>query len=235
MNKKITIVSTALIIAILIIVMIIASSISPKQEQIRKKEELLGVDYNITGNEATIEQYKTKKPIVAMYIKDYGTIVIELYPEVAKNTVNNFISLVKNGFYDDNTFHRLVKDFVLQGGDPSGNGTGGPGYKIEGEFSANDYKNNLKHELGVVSMARSNEYDSAGSQFFIVLGNASHLDGQYAAFGKVIDGWENVEKIISQEKVLNESTGKLKENLTIKKAIVDVKGKEYEEVKKVTK
>lgn len=124
----------------------------------------------------------------------------------------------------------------MQGGDPDGNGTGGPGYSIKGEFSDNNYENNLKHEIGVVSMARSNEYDSAGSQFFIVIGEASNLDGQYAAFGKIIDGWENIDKIISQEKVINEATGKLQQNLVIKKAVVDVKGKGkiYEKVKKVT-
>lgn len=234
MEKK-KIKTTALLIIGLLIIVIIAANIKPKKEVLIYKEELLNINYDIESNETTLEQYNTTNPIVAMYIKNYGSIVIELYPNIAKNTVNNFISLVKSGFYDDNTFHRLIKDFVLQGGDPNGDGTGGPGYSIEGEFDANKYENKLKHEIGVVSMARSSEYDSAGSQFFIVLDNASHLDGNYAAFGKVIDGWENIEKIISQEKILNESTGKLKQNLTIKKAIVDVKGKTYEEVKKVTK
>src|SRR5699024_526104 len=133
------------------------------------------------GNEAELKQYDTKNPVVAMYIEDYGSIVIELYPEIAPNTVNNFISLVKSGFYDNNTLHRLVSGFVLQGGDPNGMGTGGPGYTIKGEFSANGVENNLKHTKWVVSMARSQDYDSAGSQFFIMLGTAESLDGEYAA------------------------------------------------------
>ena len=235
-NQKATTRTTVLIISTLIVIILIASNIQPQKQAKINKEELLNINYDIEGNEIILEQYDTINPIVAMHIKNYGSIVIELYPDIAKNTVNNFISLVKQGFYDDNTFHRLVKGFVLQGGDPDGNGTGGPGYSIKGEFSDNNYENNLKHEIGVVSMARSNEYDSAGSQFFIVIGEASNLDGQYAAFGKIIDGWENIDKIISQEKVINEATGKLQQNLVIKKAVVDVKGKGkiYEKVKKVT-
>ena len=113
------------------------------------KEDLLGISYDVDGNETTLDQYDTKNPVVAMYVEDYGSIVIELYPDVAPNTVNNFISLVKSGFYDNNTFHRLVKDFVLQGGDPNGNGTGGPGYTIKGEFSKNGFENDLKHDIWV--------------------------------------------------------------------------------------
>lgn len=168
-----------------------------------------------------------------MYIENYGSVVMELYPDIAPNTVNNFISLVKSGFYDNNTFHRLVPGFVLQGGDPDGTGTGGPGYSIKGEFSNNGFTNNLKHTKGVVSMARSSDNDSAGSQFFIMLGTSTYLDGDYAAFGKVIDGMDNIEKIESSEEVTSEATGKLKNNLTIKKAIIDLKGKEYSDVEKV--
>ena len=167
-----------------------------------------------------------------MYIIKYGSIVIELYPNIAPNTVNNFISLVKKGFYDGNTVHRLVPGFVLQGGDPEGAGTGGPGYTIKGEFTSNGFKNNLKHTPKVVSMARSTDPDSAGSQFFIVLGDASNLDREYASFGKVIDGWKNVKNIESNEKVSDETTGKLEHNLIIKKAVVDLKGKEYPEPEK---
>ena len=116
----------------------------------------------------------------------------------------------------------------------TGTGSGGPGYHIKGEFSANGYANNLKHTEGVVSMARSSSYDSAGSQFFIMLGTAEHLDGQYAAFGKVIDGLDNIKYIASTEKVANTQSGKLQQNLTIKKAVVDLKGKTYKEVEKVT-
>jgi peptidyl-prolyl cis-trans isomerase B (cyclophilin B) len=168
-----------------------------------------------------------------MYIENYGTIIMELYPDVAPNTVNNFISLIKSGFYDNNSFHRLVPGFVLQGGDPDGNGTGGPGYSIKGEFTSNGFENNLKHEKGIVSMARSSDNDSAGSQFFIMLDASSYLDGSYAAFGKVIDGFDIIEKIEDNEKVSDSSSGKLQTNLVIKKTLVDLKGKEYAEVEKI--
>ena len=159
---------------------------------------------------------------------------MELYPDIAPNTVANFISLVKKGFYDNNTFHRLVPGFVLQGGDPTGTGTGGPGYTIKGEFSANGYENNLKHEKGIVSMARtSSSNDTAGSQFFIMLDKSEYLDGQYAAFGKIIDGWSNIEKIVANEKVANENTGQLQKKLVIKKSVIDLKGKSYNEVEKI--
>lgn len=230
-TKKITTIITA---SILVIVIIIASVSTKKVEKKGIKEDMLDINYEIEGNETTLEQYDTKNPVVAMYIENYGSIVIELYPDIAKNTVNNFIYLVKSGFYDNNTFHRLIKDFVLQGGDPDGNGTGGPDYSIEGEFSANNYKNPLKHEKGIVSMARSSSYNSAGSQFFIVLEDAPHLDGQYATFGKVIDGWNNIEQIIMSERISDENSGKLQQNLILKKAIIDLKGKEYEQVKKIT-
>jgi len=196
-------------------------------------EELLGIDFNTDGNTISLDNYDTENPLVAMYIKGYGAIVIELYPEIAPNTVNNFIYLVNNGFYDNNSFHRLVTDFVLQGGDPNGTGTGGPGYSIKGEFTSNGFTNTLKHTEGVVSMARSTDYDSAGSQFFIMLGTAEYLDGEYAAFGKVIDGMNIIKKIASSETVSNTSTGKLTKNLTIKKALVDTKGKTYEEPEKI--
>ena len=180
-----------------------------------------------------MKNYDTENPVVAMYVEDYGSIVMELYPDVAPNTVNNFISLVKSGFYDNNTFHRLVPGFVLQGGDPNGTGTGGPGYTIKGEFSENGFENDLKHDKWVVSMARSQDFDSAGSQFFIVLGQASSLDGQYAAFGKVIDGKKNIEHIIAREGISDSNSGKLTHNLTIKKAVVDLNGKTYPEVEKI--
>ena len=167
--------------------------------------------------------------VVPLDISGYGAIVMELYPDIAPNTVNNFISLIKNGFYDNNSFHRLIPGFVLQGGDPKGDGTGGPGYTIKGEFTNNRFTNTLKHTKGIVSMARSSENDSAGSQFFIMLDTATNLDNNYAAFGKVIDGMDLIDKIASNEVVANSQTGKLKKNLTIKKALVDTKGKEYSE------
>lgn len=199
------------------------------------KEDLLGIDFNTETNEVELSQYETENPVVVMYIENYGAIVIELYPDIAPNTVANFISLTKSNFYDNNTMHRLVPGFVLQGGDPTGTGTGGPGYTIKGEFSANGFENNLKHEKGIVSMARTSvSNDTAGSQFFIMLGTASYLDGQYAAFGKVIDGWSNIENIINNEQVQNQETGQLKNNLVIKKTLIDLKGKEYQEVEKIS-
>lgn len=180
---------------------------------------------------------RVKNPIVTMEISDYGTIKIELYPKYAPNTVANFVNLVESGFYNDNTFHRLVPGFVLQGGDPDGDGTGGPGYTIKGEFSENGYvKNTLKHDKGVVSMARTNMPNSAGSQFFIVLDNTetvhASLDNKYAAFGKVIEGMDIIENIEKNATVKDNQTGKLKKNITIKNATVDTFGKEYS-VKKI--
>ena len=136
-----------------------------------------------------------KNPIVTIEMKNGDVIKVELYPDVAPNTVNNFISLVNKGFYNGLTFHRIIKGFMIQGGDPDGNGTGGPDYTISGEFSSNGFENNLSHDAGVISMARSQDPDSAGSQFFIMHKKASHLDGSYAAFGKVTEGMEIVNKL----------------------------------------
>ncbi len=136
-----------------------------------------------------------KNPVVTITMKDGGVIRAELYPEIAPNTVNNFISLIRKGFYDGLSFHRVIKGFMIQGGDPLGNGTGGPGYSIKGEFSHNGFENSLKHEAGVLSMARSMKPDSAGSQFFIMHKAAPHLDGEYAAFGRVTEGMDVVNKI----------------------------------------
>lgn len=171
-----------------------------------------------------------KNPIVSMDIENYGSIKIELYPEYAPNTVANFVSLISDGFYDGLTFHRLVPGFVLQGGDPNGDGTGGPGYTIKGEFKQNGYsKNTLSHTTGVISMARSNSYDSAGSQFFIVLSDSAaySLDNLYAGFGKVIEGMDIIKEIEENEEVLDDLTGKLEENIVITKMTVDTFGYEY--------
>ncbi len=134
-------------------------------------------------------------PIVTITMADGGVMKAELYPEIAPNTVNNFISLVKKGFYDGLIFHRVIRGFMIQGGDPRGNGTGGPGYSIKGEFMMNGFVNELAHTPGVLSMARAMNPDSAGSQFFIMHKTANHLDGQYAAFGKVIEGMDIVDRI----------------------------------------
>ncbi len=217
-----------IIAIILVVIIIVIGNMATKKEV---KEDLLNINYDVNTNEATLN-YDTKNPVVAMYIKNYGSVVIELYPDVAPNTVNNFISLVKSGFYDNNTFHRLVEGFVLQGGDPTGTGTGDPGYTIKGEFASNGVENKLKHTERVVSMARGTDKNSAGSQFFIMLGSSTTLDGDYAAFGKVIDGWDNILNIVENEEVEDEN---LKKNLTIVKALVDTKGKTYKEPEKIKK
>lgn len=187
--------------------------------------------FNVEGNETSMDAYETKNPVVALQIEDYGTVVIELYPEIAPNTVNNFISLVKRGFYDGNSFHRSVPGFMIQGGDPDGNGTGGPGYEIRGEFSANGFKNDLKHTLGVLSMARTMIPDSAGSQFFIMVADAPHLDGQYAAFGKIT---ENAQAAVDISRVNRNMYNDMpKKPQVIKTIRVDTQGVDYPEPEKM--
>ena len=137
-------------------------------------------------------------PIVTITMESGGVIRAELYPETAPNTVNNFISLVKKGFYNGTIFHRVIPGFMIQGGDPTGTGMGGPGYSIHGEFARNGFANDLKHTTGVLSMARAMSPNSAGSQFFIMVADAPHLDGDYAAFGKVIEGMEVAQAIAAQ-------------------------------------
>lgn len=136
-------------------------------------------------------------PIVKMHIQDMGVIEIELYPEIAPISVENFLKLCKSGFYNGTFFHRVIRNFVIQGGDPTGTGMGGPGWNIKGEFASNGVKNDLKHTRGVLSMARAGHPDSAGSQFFIMHADAPHLDGDYAAFGKVTSGMDVVDSIVS--------------------------------------
>ena len=159
-----------------------------------------------------------------------GTIKAELYPEIAPNTVNNFISLIQKGFYDGTIFHRVIPGFMIQGGDPEGTGMGGPGYGIKGEFAMNGFKNDLKHTTGVLSMARSQRPNSAGSQFFIMVDDAPHLDGQYAAFGKVIEGMENVDKIA---KCMTGRNDKPIHRQAMKKVTVDTFGVDYPEPEKM--
>ncbi len=165
-------------------------------------------------------------PIVTFEMKDGDKFYVELYPEVAPNTVNNFISLINKGFYNGLCFHRVIEGFMIQGGDPKGNGTGGPGYTIRGEFTKNGFKNNLKHKRGVVSMARSMMPNSAGSQFFIMHADAPHLDGQYAAFGQVIDGMDVIDKIAEVNVDYND---KPLRDQVIKSVTVDTNGVEYDE------
>jgi len=139
-----------------------------------------------------------KNPVVTITMSTGKAIKVELYPTVAPNTVNNFVSLVNKGFYNGKTFHRVIRGFMIQGGCPLGNGTGGPGYAIKGEFSGNGFKNELNHTRGVISMARAMNPNSAGSQFFIMHADSPHLDGQYAAFGQVVEGMDVVDEIADQ-------------------------------------
>ncbi|MEK4229101.1 peptidylprolyl isomerase [Solibacillus sp. FSL H8-0538] len=165
-----------------------------------------------------------ENPIVTITMNNDEKIVIELDPSIAPNTVANFVSLVEEGYYDGLIFHRVIPDFMIQGGDPSGNGSGGPGYSIEGEFSNNGFENNLKHERGVISMARTQDPNSAGSQFFIMVKEAQNLDGDYAAFGKVIEGMETVDAIVAAER---DGADKPLEDQQMKKVEVDTKGFDY--------
>ena len=169
-------------------------------------------------------------PVATIVIKDYGTIEAELYPHIAPNTVNNFIFLANSEFYNNLTFHRVIKNFMIQGGDPNGDGTGGPGYNIKGEFTNNKFKNDLKHTEGVLSMARSQSKNSAGSQFFIMTTDSPHLDGQYASFGKVISGMDIVHMI---ENVETSSNDKPVKDIVIESIKVDTKGVKYEEPEKM--
>ena len=168
-------------------------------------------------------------PIVTIEMENGGVIKAELYPEVAPNTVNNFVSLVKQGFYDGIIFHRVIPGFMIQGGDPKGVGSGGPGYCIKGEFNSNGFKNDLLHTRGVLSMARTMAPNSAGSQFFIMHEDAPHLDGQYAAFGKVIEGIDVVDEIC---KVRTDYNDRPRINQTMKKVTVDTFGVDYPEPEK---
>lgn len=171
-----------------------------------------------------------KNPIITMTMENGGVIKAELYPEVAPNTVNNFIDLINRGFYDGLIFHRVIPGFMIQGGCPEGTGMGGPGYSIKGEFTSNGFKNDLKHTKGVLSMARTMQPNSAGSQFFIMHQRAPHLDGEYAAFGRVIEGLDVVDKIAS---VKVNRMDKPLEDQRIKAMTVETFGVEYPEVEKM--
>jgi peptidyl-prolyl cis-trans isomerase B (cyclophilin B) len=166
------------------------------------------------------------KPVVKFEFESGDVIKAELYPETAPNTVRNFISLINKNFYDGKIFHRVIKDFMIQGGCPMGNGTGGPGYSIKGEFTRNGFKNDLKHTEGVLSMARAMSFDSAGSQFFIMHKTSPHLDCQYAAFGKVIEGMDVVDKIAESK---TDYMDRPVEEVKLKKVTVDTFGERYEE------
>ncbi|ASA26641.1 peptidylprolyl isomerase [Paenibacillus donghaensis] len=178
-----------------------------------------------TGTEGLPDE-NASHPVVTIEMDNGGIIQAELYPELAPNTVNNFISLIKKGTYDGTIFHRVIPGFMIQGGDPDGNGTGGPGYSIAGEFSQNGFTNNLLHKEGVLSMARSQENDTAGSQFFIMTAESPHLDGLYAAFGQVTEGLEVVQEIVNLKRDVNDRP---EEPPVMKKVTVDTLGVTYPE------
>jgi len=172
----------------------------------------------------------SKNPIVTMEMENGNIVKVELYPEEAPNTVRNFVSLINKGFYNGLIFHRVIPGFMVQGGCPEGSGMGGPGYSIKGEFSKNGFPNDLLHEKGVISMARTMAPNSAGSQFFIMVDKSPHLDRDYAAFGKVIEGIEEIDRIVN---VKRDYRDKPEEDQRITKVIVDTFGVEYEEPQKM--
>ena len=163
-------------------------------------------------------------PIVTIEMENGGVMKAELYPNIAPNTVNNFISLARSGFYDGLSFHRVIPGFMIQGGDPDGTGSGGPGYSIKGEFEQNGVKNGLLHTRGVLSMARTMDPDSAGSQFFVMVADAPHLDGGYAAFGKVVEGMETADAIAAAKRDWDDRP---KQEQRMKKVSVDTQGVDY--------
>lgn len=191
----------------------------------------LAVTLAFTSGCSMVRRKDQQYPIATMEIKDWGTVKIELYPDIAPNTVNNFIYLANSGYYNGLTFHRIIEGFMIQGGDPNGDGYGGPGYSIKGEFSNNGVINNLSHETGVISMARSMySYDSAGSQFFIMVSDHPSLDGDYAAFGKVIEG---LDIVIDISKVKTDKNDAPKKKVVIESISVDTFGKTYPEPEKI--
>jgi peptidyl-prolyl cis-trans isomerase B (cyclophilin B) len=170
-----------------------------------------------------------KNPIVTIEMENGNKIKLELYPKVAPNTVNNFICLINKGFYNGTIFHRVIPNFMIQGGCPEGTGMGGPGYSIKGDFASNGFENKLKHQRGVVSMARAHNKNSGGSQFFIMVDDAEHLDGQYAAFGNILEGMNEVDAIVSAKKDYDD---KPLQDQVMKSVTVDTFGEEYPEPEK---
>jgi len=211
-------------VVIIITIMLVGCQAEGKNESNEANEASEENDVN------EVEQTSVEHPIVTMTMENGGEVTIELYPEVAPNTVNNFISLVESEFYDGLIFHRVIPGFMIQGGDPEGNGMGGPGYSIKGEFSSNGFDNNLAHTRGVISMARSQHPDSAGSQFFIMTDTASQLDGDYAAFGKVIAGMDVVDDIVESER---DKLDKPLEDQVIQAMKIDLAGYEATEPEKI--
>lgn len=211
----------------MIFIIVLASCMSPSKpsdEEEQEKDDYAAAEENIEH-----PAFEQDSPLVTITMEDGDEIEIELYPDIAPNTVDNFITLIEDGFYDGLTFHRVVPGFMIQGGDPNGDGTGGPGYTIKGEFDANGFDNDLKHGRGVISMARTQDPDSAGSQFFIMVEDAPNLDGDYAAFGQVIEGMDAVDDIVATKTDKND---KPLEDQKIKKVEVDTKGQDFAEPEK---
>ncbi|HLS61052.1 MAG TPA: peptidylprolyl isomerase [Virgibacillus sp.] len=218
---------TVLVMTMLLAVFLVGCGAQPEEDEETKSGEQV-------TSEASDDQkvYDGDNPVVTITMENDDEIVIELYPTIAPNTVDNFISLIDQEFYDGLIFHRVIQDFMIQGGDPDGNGTGGPGYAIKGEFSSNEFENSLSHNRGVLAMARSGDPDSAGSQFFIVVENAEHLDGDYASFGEVTDGMDVVDEIASVDVSTKKgSEDKPLEDQKIKTIRVDTKDYDAEEPK----
>ncbi|MBP2239637.1 peptidyl-prolyl cis-trans isomerase B (cyclophilin B) [Cytobacillus eiseniae] len=205
----------------LVVVFMMAGCGSTPEEQ---PSENTGDSSNQSNTNSDYSSDVEENPIVTITMDNDEVITLELYPKTAPNTVANYISLIENGFYDGLIFHRVIPGFMIQGGDPSGNGTGGPGYAIFGEFTDNGFENPLKHERGVLSMARTGDPNSAGSQFFIMVEDSANLDGQYAAFGKVLEGMEVVDRIVATER--NGADLPLEEQ-RMKTVKVDTKGFDY--------
>ena len=218
----------ALLITAIISLTLIGCSTSNKEETNTESDD----NKEIYLSKETEKKETDKNPVVTIEMEDGKVIKLELYPEIAPNTVRNFISLANSKFYDGLIFHRVISGFMIQGGDPEGTGMGGPDYSIYGEFTNNQFENTLLHTKGVISMARSDYKNSAGSQFFIMSEDAPHLDGDYAAFGKVIEGMDVVDSIAQVETGSNDRP---KKDIKIKSITVDTFGVTYNEPVKYTK
>ncbi len=224
MKKLVNIKNIGLFIVVLSLSILVAcNGAEPKEEKETK-------EVKDTEEKQTFKGENEESPIVTMTMENGGEVIIELYPQLAPNTVNNFISLIQDDFYNGLTFHRVIPGFMIQGGDPEGTGAGGPGYSIKGEFESNGFSNELEHKRGVLSMARSQDPDSAGSQFFIIHEDSAHLDGDYAAFGQVIEGMDVVDEIVS---VPTGGQDQPKEDQTIKSMTVDLESYEFNEPEKI--
>ena len=226
-NTTINVLIIVCTIVIIALAVLIAVSFGSKNN----KNSLTDNNTNETSMLNKINELDIKEnPVATLEMENGGVMTIELYPKTAPNTVCNFIELANSGYYDGLIFHRCIQDFMIQGGDPQGTGMGGPDYSIAGEFSSNGFENNLSHKRGVISMARSNAPDSAGSQFFITVADSDFLDGEYAAFGRVLEGMDVADEIVANE---TDENDKPLTDQVIKSIRVDTKGVEYPEAEKI--